>query len=24
VALSGRGTADREMNCEVDSWEFRL
>ena len=24
VALSGRGTADRKMNCEVDSWEFRL
>ena len=24
VALSGRGTADRKMNCEVDSWEFRF
>ena len=24
AALIGRGTADRKMNCEVDSWEFRL
>ena len=24
VALNGRETTDREINCEVDSWEFRL